>query len=393
MHVPTQDDVRSHRHIVKMLVTIVTVYGVCMLPHHLFWIVMGLQDINPTVYGVVSSVSYLFTYSNSVANPVVFFFYNKESRYHLRTFFKKLLCVRSMDVPFEIKKWSATWSGVSKSDSQRQNDKRPPKDHLKLDKLFPPRPGDSELGVSLPWEAQVMTSHASSDSYRDYPSSPPIPEHCLSPNDRLRLPNDTTNPFLYAGVPQVIETCPSTTTLDMAHENDECLTNENTSANDVPGGCEDTGYGEETVESREKIWENGDEKSIDSTHENTEKEKTPNNNMDEGLSDKIPWDEEETETVSDVYEDDTARVQHMIERMIEDIRHELKQDGAMNGMKKLDDILNLNESSSNGEWETMNSRETLNGSLVHLGDRGYQGSEKDINGFREQLESLPETRM
>jgi hypothetical protein len=388
-----------------MLVTIVTVYGVCMLPHHLFWIVAGLESIDPTTKTTVWSLSYLFTYSNSVANPLVFFFYNKESRYHLRRFFKKIFCARTMEVPFEIKKWSATWSGVSRTDSQRPNDRRSSKDLLKLDKLFPPKPGDSDLGVSLPWEAQVMTSPVSSESYRDYLSSSPIPEHSISPADPLEYTNDTTNPFMYAGVPQGTQTGPNKPPLDIVHENEERHMDNDACAKDVSGGCEDSDSDKETGGSGKLNSENGDEVSVGSTEEGIEEKESKNDQ--EGASEilddgEIPWDEEETEIASDIYEDDTARVQHMIEQMMQDIRHELKQEGAMNGMRKLDDILNLNESSSNGEWEIMNSGQGLNGILVYLDTSsqdlvkdttGYQGSENDISKLKKHLESLPETRM
>ena len=372
-----------------MLVTIVTVYGVCMLPHHIFWIVGGLEDVDQTVYDTVSNIIYLFTYSNSVANPLVFFYYSKESRYHLRRFFNKLPCARTIDVPFEIKKLSATWSGVSKSDSQRPHDRNSSKEHLKLDKLFLPKPGDSDLGVSLPWEAQVMTSHASSGSYRDYLSSPPLHPHSLSPEDPLEHTNYTTNPFLYAVIPEGTQTNPTETILDILHENEESFTDDNACAEDVFEVCEDDDPGEETGGCGEPKCENGSEDSVDST------EGYMSGHDQEGMSEikdegGLPWDEEETETASDSDEDDTARVQHMIERMIKDIRQELKQDGdgAMNGMRKLEDILNLNESSSNGEWYG----EGFNGDTVK-DMTGYQESEEDILGLKKHLESLPETRM
>ena len=397
IHVATQEDVRSHKHIVKMLVTIVTVYGVCMLPHHLFWIVTSfVTNVDKTAYDTISSVSYLFTYSNSVANPLVFFFYNKESRYHLKRFFKKLFCARTIDVPFEIKKWSATWSGVTRSDSQRPHDNRKnSKDLLKLDQLFPPRPGDSELGVSLPWEAQVMSSHASSESYRDYPASPPFPA-TLSPDDPLECTNCTANPLVYVGVPQNIN--PSETTLDTVHENEENGMGIDACAENFSGGCEnDDIRGEKAGEYDPQNCRNGNEGSIGSAEECLEEGESENDQKEVlGNEDgeKIPWDEDETDIASD--EDDTTRVQRMIERMVQDIRHELKQHGSMNGIRKLDDILNLSESLSNGEWDGKNSGESINNSLIHLGSQdlaGYQGNVKDISELREHLKSLPETRM
>ena len=96
----------------------------------------------------------------------------------------------------------------------------------------------------------------------------------------------------------------------------------------------------------------------------------------------------------EVYEDDTVRVQHMIERMIQDITHELSENEGMN-------ISNLGESLSNSDWEAIVSRgEGLNGNLAGTSAQdlptimaGYQDSEKDVNGFRERLEHMPETRM
>ncbi|XP_028393523.1 neuropeptide FF receptor 1-like [Dendronephthya gigantea] len=384
VHVPTQEDVRAHRHIVKMLVTIVTVYSVCMLPHHLYWIVIGFQqNVDETVNKAVSSISYLFTYSNSIANPIVFFFYNKESRYHLRRVFKKLFCPRTLDVPFEIKKWSATWSVGSKSESERTRERRSSKDHLKVDKLFPTKPGDSDLGVSLPWEAQVMTSYCSSESYRDYPSSPPlvgsIPEYPTSYGDPVEYTNDNTNSFMFAGEPQ----------------GTQIFTGESLVDNDDTGGKDDDVH----VEIAECGRSGCDEECVTKenvgvTSKNNQGEVSEEN--DEGRCDEAPGlGEEDTETMPEAYEDDTARVQHMIERMIQDITQELSENESMN-------ISYLSESLSNSDWEAIVSRgEGLNGSnlagtsaqdLLKI-MTGYQESEKDVNGFRERLEHMPETRM
>ena len=364
-----------------------------------------MQDADETVKTTVSSVSYLFTYSNSVANPVVFFFYSKESRYHLKRCVNKLFCAPSMDVPFEIKKWSATWSGASRTDSQRQHERRSSKDHLKLDKLFPPKPGDSDLGVSLPWEAQVMTSQGSSDSYREYFSSPTIHEHSLLPEDPLEYTNDTTSPFMYAGVPQLTRTYPSERTLDAARESEDSIIDGRPCAEDITkeGVRKGEDFGDETGGCNARACDDNDEVFVDNTDKNEEKVLFGNlqKNLvgDEDLDDEIPSDDEEAEVASNFSEDDTTRVQRMIERMMQDIRQELKHDGAMNGMKKLEDILSLNESSSNGEWDVGINGEGLDGSMVHPGILakdlvkhavGYQGSEKDI---REHLESSPETRM
>ena len=260
-----------------MLVTIVTVYSICMLPHHLFWIVTGLQDVKPTVYETLSSVSYLFTYSNSIANPLVFFFYNKESRYHLRRCVVRLGCcwARTIEVPFEIKKWSATSSAHSKSDTPHTYEMRSSKARLKLDQLFPTKPGDSDLGVSLPWEAQVLNSHVSSDYF---PSSPPVSEHYEYTGNTLGPPSDdTTDLFMYCAVPQGPKTSPSETTLDIAHGDEEDV------ADDVNAG---EFHEENFWDCDQPVCKNDDEISVGDGGEKLEGNKAEglSQNVDEGLS-------------------------------------------------------------------------------------------------------------
>lgn len=394
VHVPTQDDVRSHKRIVKMLIAIVTVYSVCMLPHHLYWMIIELKKVDSSVSETILSISYLFTYSNSVANPFVFFFYSNESRYHLKRFFHKLVCSRKMDVPFENKNWSGTWSGVSRGDSQRPVERSSSKEHLKLDKLFPPKTGESELGVSLPWEAQVMTSQASSESYRDYPSSPPIPGMSISREDPLEHRCDTANPFFYADLPPHISKMNSNKVIQNVVQNNECLKEDGKSvwySGEETVGCDEDNRGDLSVKSIEGFV--SDHLSESNQEEEVSKVR--------GEDEEITWDEEKT--VSDIFEEGTTRLQHMIDRMIQDIRHDLNQDSGMNGTRKPGDILNLNESSSNSVWEaTMNAEGSTNSVTLAeisaedllIGDmKGFYGSGKDLSEFRKQLECLPETRM
>ena len=255
----------------------------------------------------------------------------------------------------------------------------------------------------------MLNSHVSSDYF---PSSPPVSEHYEYTGNTLGPPSDdTTDLFMYCAVPQGPKTSPSETTLDIAHGDEEDV------ADDVNAG---EFHEENFWDCDQPVCKNDDEISAVDGGETLEGNKAEglSQNVDEGLSENEEGvcesnedglgDATSSDEGEDSPEDDTARVQHMIERMMQDIRHELKQDGGMNGMKRLEDILNLNESSSNGDWQAMNSGEGLNGSLAHLGfsvqdlvedvtgslgQNAEQGTDKDIHVLQERLRNLPETRM
>lgn len=366
VQVPTNDDARSHRHIVKMLVTIVTVYSVCMLPHHLLWIIKEFHPMDKTKWRLVSSILYLFIYSNSVANPVIFFFYNKESRYHLKRFCKKFCCcARNMELPFEIgiMKWSATWN--SKTDSMNPQERKISKaEQRKLDHLYLEKPGDSDLGVSLPWEAQMVNSQASNtDEFQEY-------REC----DTLTAPTHDTSLFTFNPVASLIDTSePSQTFSSPATTQNPKLPTE------------------EGKENPRKVPPNP------AFHDNDKEEEIC------------------VEVESSSSGDGTGRVESIIKEMMEDVAQEMRKDvnSADTGICLLESFFQLDDGSSNGELETAEDDDPRNAGVLCVETRKGQisssqdlikelicflensphGTERDICALQEHLRTLPETRM
>lgn len=313
-------------------------------------------------YDIIGSIAYLFTYSNSVANPVIFFWYNKESRYHLRRFCLKFCCCsRNMEVPFEIRisKWSATWSGNSKTDSSNPHEGKhiAKADDVKLNP-FKAKPGDSDMGVSLPWEAQILNSHTScNDEYQDI--------------TRDALPLPAQNTFVYTSYPPA-------SPFDKVVPRNDCSPPQG----ETPG----------LVEPSEIATEAG--------------EKAPEKVVRVLSFDDVK-EEEEEESSS---EDETKRVEDLIKKMMDDITFEMTNN-ADNGFNRFDHFSLLKDSSSTIELETGDETEPDHDSVTCLGpqkvfssqdlikdmisllENSPQETEGDMSALREHLKNLPETRM
>lgn len=370
MRVPSRDDERCHRRIVKMLVTIVTVYSVCMLPHHVYWIFTSIHpNVDQSASKIVSSVSYLFTYSNTVANPIVFFIYNTESHYYLKRMSRKFCCGRTVNITFELEKWSISWSGATKSDSPRSFDTKTTNDEQKLKQLFPPKPSDSDVGVSLPWEAQILNSPELL-SYREYSSSTHF-KHSQSMEEPMYA-SDLSNPLLLQDIPSdVVQAgCRS--------DNDESESK----------GSNENDYRTNTSESDEVFFDQTVEVDhcfdrIDVLGHPDEHHMTP-----EEPSNEIRWNE--ATDGSEYNENEVSFVSAVIDEMMRDVREELNREVVNYNFLNFEDILNLSEKSR----EYVQSGRNLDRQREDVRDiRQYQESEEDEKVMQEYLEDLPETRM
>ncbi|XP_060070666.1 QRFP-like peptide receptor [Ylistrum balloti] len=86
-----EQQIKSKRKIVKMLVTIVTFFGLCWLPLHLFILVLdfnpGMEEdsrILPTLT-ILFSLAHWIAMSNSFVNPIIYGFMNNNYRADLRS--------------------------------------------------------------------------------------------------------------------------------------------------------------------------------------------------------------------------------------------------------------------------------------------------------------------
>lgn len=78
-----------HNRILRMLVDYVIVFAIFLLPHQIMWFVKDFGDGDKRLYfGDAMNVVYIFTYSMTIINPVMFFRFNPEFRRHLWHFVK-----------------------------------------------------------------------------------------------------------------------------------------------------------------------------------------------------------------------------------------------------------------------------------------------------------------
>ncbi|XP_062616536.1 neuropeptide Y receptor type 5-like [Saccostrea cucullata] len=84
--------IKSKKKVVKMLVTIVTFFGLCWLPLHTFILVIEVTNMDKQaddnlikVLGHIYFVAHWLAMSNSFVNPLIYSFMNENFRYDLRT--------------------------------------------------------------------------------------------------------------------------------------------------------------------------------------------------------------------------------------------------------------------------------------------------------------------
>lgn len=66
---------RRQKLLVRMVVLFVVVFAICMLPHHVFWLLNDFGAIHSYSY-YVQTFSYVFTFASTLANPVIYFTHN-----------------------------------------------------------------------------------------------------------------------------------------------------------------------------------------------------------------------------------------------------------------------------------------------------------------------------
>lgn len=78
-----------HYRILRMLVCYVVVFAVFLLPHQIMWLVKDFGDGDKKLYFTDTlNVLYIFTYSATIVNPLMFFLFNPEFKRHLWHFLK-----------------------------------------------------------------------------------------------------------------------------------------------------------------------------------------------------------------------------------------------------------------------------------------------------------------
>ncbi|CAF1476045.1 unnamed protein product [Rotaria magnacalcarata] len=90
-----RDTVQSKRKIVKMLIAVVLIFGICWFPQQLYFILLSLFPSIPTLSGTPYAylISYFFAMTNSMYNPFLYCCMNNRFRNGFRSVFRYCPCV------------------------------------------------------------------------------------------------------------------------------------------------------------------------------------------------------------------------------------------------------------------------------------------------------------
>ena len=78
-----------HSRIVRMMISYVAAFAIFLLPHQIMWFIQDFSDGDKKPhFQDVMYILYIFTYSVTIVNPILFFAYNPEFRRHFWYFFK-----------------------------------------------------------------------------------------------------------------------------------------------------------------------------------------------------------------------------------------------------------------------------------------------------------------
>ncbi|KAJ7379439.1 hypothetical protein OS493_016680 [Desmophyllum pertusum] len=85
----------ANKRATKMFIAIVVVFTICMFPNQVLWLWADFANggDNPKLVNVVV-ICWLFTYSNSVCNPVIYALFSRDFRRGFKRAFRKAFCLR-----------------------------------------------------------------------------------------------------------------------------------------------------------------------------------------------------------------------------------------------------------------------------------------------------------
>ncbi|CAF2486173.1 unnamed protein product [Rotaria sp. Silwood2] len=92
-----RDSIQSKRKVVKMLIAVVLIFGICWFPQQLYFILVSVYKSIPEWPGTpyVYLISYFFAMSNSMYNPFLYCCMNNRFRNGFRSVFRFCPCVSS----------------------------------------------------------------------------------------------------------------------------------------------------------------------------------------------------------------------------------------------------------------------------------------------------------
>ncbi|XP_031566324.1 galanin receptor type 1-like [Actinia tenebrosa] len=84
----------------KMFMAVVTVFAIFMFPNQVLWIWADFGDgASQTYFSQIAIICWLFTYTNSVVNPIIFAIFSKDFRVGFKGVFRLIFCWNSKSLP------------------------------------------------------------------------------------------------------------------------------------------------------------------------------------------------------------------------------------------------------------------------------------------------------
>lgn len=127
-----------HHRILRMMVAYVIAFAVFLLPHHIMWLIKDFDDGEKKLHFTdAQNVLYIFTYSITIVNPILFFVYNPEFKRHFWHYLK-CQCITKKEL-FSVENLSESFS--EESDPRPRKFREPPK----YDKKYYPEPAENNF--------------------------------------------------------------------------------------------------------------------------------------------------------------------------------------------------------------------------------------------------------
>ena len=124
----------------KMFIIVVTVFAICMFPNQVVWLWAdfggGIENPN---YAQISIVCWLFTYANSVVNPIIFGVFSKDFHKGFKKIFEKLLfCQRLAGKHQARERTQSVKTATETLEGEINNEKPPSERKTAIGNLFLP---------------------------------------------------------------------------------------------------------------------------------------------------------------------------------------------------------------------------------------------------------------
>lgn len=108
----------------KMFIAVVVVFAMFMFPNQIIWLWVDFGSGGDQNYAQIAIICWLFTYTNSVVNPIIFAIFSKDFRVGFKGVFRLIFCCNQEALPERCRRGDCHKSDSSTNDILRDKDKQ-----------------------------------------------------------------------------------------------------------------------------------------------------------------------------------------------------------------------------------------------------------------------------